>query len=215
MEREYKWMLAGRPTFDALIGSAMVEQAILGQYEIHMQAIYYDTEDRLVAGCGGALRLRRENGTSVCCLKLDEQGQGAWKARKEYEVRAQDIEGGLAGLASMVGKEGAHALCLSLKGRQLMETCRTDFVRSACHLRISMPSGACEGELAFDFGEMACGARSAPLCELEFEHIAGDEQPFHDFAEALAEAFCLMPQPLSKMARAMGLSDAAGQWGIA
>ena len=202
MEEEYKWKIEDKKVFHDILNSNIVTQALVSKQDIQMQAIYYDTEDHLLAQMRGALRLRKENDASVCCLKLAEQGEGALKSRKEYEVTAQDVYSGLMQLKDIIKTE---ELGILLRSNSLVELCRTDFVRNACLLHVSMPFGTCSGELAFDFGEISCGTHSAPLCEMEFEYKNGDLQSFHDFARELERTFTLNAQPLSKMARAMNL----------
>ena len=47
--------------------------------------------------------------------------------------------------------------------------------------------------------------RSAPLCEIELEYVAGDEKAFHALAAELADQLDLVPENESKLARAMKL----------
>jgi len=204
MEKEYKWMIENKTMFHNIVNSSIVAQALVSKQDIQMEAIYYDTEDHLLAQMHGALRLRKENDVSVCCLKLAEQGEGALKTRKEYEVTAQDIYSGLTRLKNIIEAEGLDIL---LRSSSLVELCRTDFIRNAYLLCIDKPSGICEGELAFDFGNMSCGTCRAPLCEMEFEYKSGDLHSFHNFAHQLESTFALTPQPLSKMGRAMELKE--------
>ncbi|MGN1030058.1 MAG: CYTH domain-containing protein [Butyricicoccaceae bacterium] len=202
MEREYKWKLSGEAEFERILGTDAVSQAVIGGQDYHMQAIYYDTENHLFAKLQGGLRLRKENGASVCCLKLAAAAEGACKSREEYEVEAPDI---YSGLTALIGAGAPKEVCMMAASSTLTELCRTDFKRRAYTLHIHTPSGTCEGELAFDFGKLARGDRSIPLCEMEFELKCGDLQPFHAFAHTLEKTFELAPQPLSKMARAMAL----------
>ena len=202
MEREYKWKLSGADEFDRIVSTDTVAQTVTGQQDFHMQAIYYDTENQLFAQMQGGLRLRKENDASVCCLKLAAKERGACKTREEYEAEAPDI---YSGLTALIGAGAPKELCMMAASSTLVELCRTDFVRRAYHLHIHAPSGICEGELAFDLGRLSRGDHSIPLCEMEFEYKRGDLQPFHAFAHILEQTFDLVPQPLSKLARAMAL----------
>lgn len=202
MEREYKWKLSGAADFDRMLQSDIIAQTVTGHQNLHMQAIYYDTENQLFTQMHGGLRLRRENDASVCCLKLAAKEHGACKTREEYEVEAPDI---YSGLTALIEAGAPKELCMMAASSQLIELCRTDFIRRAYQLHINAPSGVCEGELAFDFGRLGRFDHSIPLCELEFEYKRGDLQPFHAFAHQLEQSFGLTPQPLSKMARAMSI----------
>ena len=60
-------------------------------------------------------------------------------------------------------------------------------------------------ELALDQGTLRHGEKTAPLCEIELEYVAGSEDAFHALAAELADHLSLMPEPDSKLARAMQL----------
>ena len=60
-------------------------------------------------------------------------------------------------------------------------------------------------ELALDEGTLRHGGRTAPLCEIELEYVAGSEDAFHSLAAELAEYLSLVPEPESKLVRAMKL----------
>ena len=203
MEFEYKWIISDEEMFHKIVTSNKVAPLVIGKHDIHMQAVYYDTADQLIKQKGGALRLRKENDLSICCLKLKEQGEGAYKTRKDFEVEAENIYDGLTSLASI--DDESTDICSLLKNSTFIELCRTNFLRHAYLLNIEIPSGRCNGELAFDHGEMSLGTQSMPLCEMEFEYKSGDFQAFHDFADLLQTEYRLTPQPLSKFARGMGL----------
>ena len=203
MEYEYKWIISDEKMFRKIATSNTVASFVLSKNDIHMQAIYYDTANQLLKQMGGALRLRKENDDTLCCLKLKEQGEGAYKTRKEFEVEADNIYDGLTGLASDVDE--SNDICNLLKNSTFVELCRTDFLRQAYLLNIELSSGSCRGELAFDYGKISLGTQSMPICEMEFEYKSDDFQAFFDFADLLQKEFCLTPQPLFKFARGMGL----------
>ena len=157
MEKEYKWRAD-----EYLLGQALLwASSRIGSQSrtIHMQSQYFDTPDGLLRQQQGALRLRRENDRSVCCLKLrNENTPGGMRAHEEYQCDAQTVQEGLRALPD----KGA-------------------------------PRDLCEQAL------------SAPLCEIELEYVAGGEQAFHDLAAELAGHLSLVPEPESKLARAMKL----------
>lgn len=198
MEKEYKWSVSGEDVFERLLHSDAVSPLVSQRQVIEMEAIYYDTADGVVSGIGGGLRLRKENGQSVCCLKLEASGSGAMKIREEYECPASTIEEGLQHLPAY-GAPGA--LCDTLLMLYVAETCRTVFKRNATVL--STPSFT--AELSFDTGLLLANGRTGTICEIELELKNGSEEAFDRFCGKLESTFSLTPQPLSKLARALAL----------
>ena len=92
-------------------------------------------------------------------------------------------------------------LCTLALAAPLEMLCAVDFTR--CAVRLRQEDALCE--LALDEGELRHGTRTAPLYEIELELRAGGEQPFHALAAALADRFSLIPEPESKLARALRL----------
>lgn len=202
MELEYKWKLTADTELDRLLHWVLTSAALESRETTEMKAVYYDTQDRLFSQMHGALRIREENQSRVCCMKLQTHAQGAYTLRKEYEVSAPDVYTGL----SLLPAQGAPAeLCLRAAQGPVVELCRTEFIRQAYRLVIGGGDELCRAELAVDAGTAAREDRSAPLSELELEHTGGSTEVFHRFAAQLAGTFHLEAQPLSKLARAMAL----------
>lgn len=200
MEREFKWDIPSPADFSRIADSARVVPLVQSSGDIQMQAMYFDTADNLIARTRGGLRLRRENGESVVCLKLSakESFDGACKAREEYECTAPDIRTGLRKLPSVGAPQ---AFCDTLCKSNLLEIGRMEFTRHAYQLAYR----DCTCELSLDSGKMRRIGRSAPICEMELELKTGSEADFDALALALQDAFSLHPQPLSKLARMMQL----------
>ena len=196
-EKEYKWRADQYTLGQALFWAS----SRIGSQSrtIHMQSQYFDTADGLLQSHGAALRLRRENERSICCLKLrSETTSGGLRAHEEYQCDAQTIEEGLRALPF----QGApHALCEKALAAPLAVICTVDFRR--CAVLLQQDNTVCE--LALDEGTLAHAAHTAPLCEIELEHVAGSEQVFHSLADELAAYLSLVPEPESKLTRAMKL----------
>ena len=62
-------------------------------------------------------------------------------------------------------------------------------------------------ELALDQGVLLGGGKELPFAEAEVELKSGSDHTALSFAEALAKEFALKPQPKSKLARAMALTE--------
>lgn len=197
MEHEYKWRAD-----EALLGGALLwASGRLGSASrtIHMRSQYFDSADGLLRQNEAALRLRLENSRGVCCMKLrNVSTPEGMRTHEEYECEAATIEEGLARLPEAGAPKD---LCAKAASAELAVQCTVDFMRVA--VLIQQNDTVCE--LALDQGELQHEGRTAPLCEIELEHIVGSEEPFHALAAELAEHLSLDPEPESKLARAMKL----------
>ena len=120
------------------------------------------------------------------------------RAHEEYQCEAKTLEDGLCRLP----EQGApRELCEKALAAPLVCTCKVNFRRCA----VLLQEGDTVCELALDQGELAHEGRTAPLCEIELEYVAGGEDGFHALAAELAAQLDLVPEPLSKLARAMRL----------
>ncbi len=197
MEQEFKWD-ADPALQERVLHWALAREAGCAKL-VEMDARYFDTPDGQLAAERAALRLRREGGESVCCLKLrGADASSGLHAHEEYECGASCVAEGLSSLP----EHGAPIdLCTRLRTLPLTENCRITFSRYALLLR----TGGAEAELALDYGQMSADGKSAPLCEIELERKGGSEEWFLALGQALAQEFALKPQPLSKLARARAL----------
>lgn len=195
MERELKWHADARLQ-DEVAAWATALCTAKAHYE--MDARYYDTADGMLAARRAGLRIRRENGESVCCLKCDVHTAGAEHIREEYECPADTIEHGLAALPAA----GAPAaLCDALAQSGVQEICRVRFIRHA----LTLTYQGATAELALDTGTLSRSGQEAPLCEIELEAKSGSDEGFRALCARLSSAFFLRPEPRSKLARAMAL----------
>ncbi|MCQ2407446.1 MAG: CYTH domain-containing protein [Oscillospiraceae bacterium] len=201
MEREYKWKLTAVPV-QALAAYLHEYPVRLSQDTVHMAAVYYDTPDGHVYRNGCALRIRRENDRSVCCLKRTIKKEGAQALREEYETEAATVQEGLLRLA----ESGApRELCIFLSAQPMQELARTEFIRNwyLIENRDSVPFTA---EFAVDVGALGISGHMEAFEELELELKSGDAGAFQAFAAELEQRFSLIPQPASKLARAIAVS---------
>lgn len=204
MEREYKWQIP-QETLAALAETLHTAEGRLSHETVQMAAVYYDTADNLVYRSGAALRIRRENARSVCCMKRTVSKQGAQALREEYEVEAETLSEGLSKLPDV----GApRALCEQLRGQEFRELARTEFTRN-CYLLEIRASASFTAELAVDVGALGVSGHMLPFEELELELKSGDAAAFQAYADALEAQFSLIPQEKSKLARAVDAANAA------
>jgi len=191
MGKELEWKFAADSA-----ALARVERETDGEFRtIRMEAVYYDTKRRALKARRWALRLRRENGASVVCLKTPGEG----RARGEWEARAVSLE---AAAGSLVA-QGAPPELLPLTREGLEAVCATRFTRRAALLDVD---GA-RVELALDEGVLESGGKTAPLCELEVEYKSGDPAAAETFAKLLAARYSLAEEAKSKFQRAAALGN--------
>ena len=200
MEREYKWMIP-QETLPELADFLHRAGTRLSQDTLHMSAVYYDTADSLVYKNGAALRIRRENDRSVCCMKRTRKKEGAQALREEYEVEAESLS---EGLEKLPDAGAPRDFCDMLRQQTFRELGRTDFIRN-CYLLQIGEAASFTAELAVDVGSLGAKAHMQPFEELELK--SGDTAAFIAFAEMLEQKFSLVPQMRSKLARAIAAAE--------
>lgn len=173
---------------------AAIRQDFDGFQEYAMETTYFDTADGALAARKITLRLRKENGVSICTMKtpLSDGSRG------EFECQACDIRQGLA----MLAKLGAPAQILALTQQELIPVCGAKFTRLAT--QVSTADGT--AELALDRGVLLGGGQEMPLCEVEVELKTGSDEAVLALADALAEKYGLLPEKHSKFRRALALA---------
>ena len=166
-----------------------------------MRTTYYDAPDRRFARANMTLRRRMENGRSVLCVKAPAQdvaGAPGAKQRGEWEHEGTDLP---AALPEFVA-QGAPKILLEAADCGLEPVCGAEFERTA--IPLSFPDGS-RSELAFDSGRLLGEKRTCPLCEMELERKAGAVSASLRLLEQLVRRFDLLPEPMSKYARAKRL----------
>lgn len=188
MGREYELKFQA----DADKVSAIFAAYPLPWQEIAMETTYYDTMDGAISGQHWTLRRRLENGRSVCTLKTPAPDGG----RGEWETEKSSIREAIAELSFLSG--------FTLPaGETLLPVCGARFRRLCA--TVVLPHGT--AELALDQGVLLGGGRELPLCEVEVEAKSGSEEDVRTFAETLAAAYGLTPEPESKYRRASALAE--------
>lgn len=175
-----------------------IQQAILTEYPdfrtIQMETTYFDTPNYALSAQRITLRLRKENGISICTLKcpLADGSKGEW------ECPADEIGEGVAALAHL----GAPRQALALAENKLQIVCGARFTRRA----VDVPTADGMAELAVDNGVLLGGGKEIPLIEVEVELKSGTDGAMLAFAERLARAYGLQPEKKSKFRRALDLA---------
>lgn len=161
---------------------------------IAMETVYYDNACGDMARRRWTLRRRRENQRIVCALKTPGDGSGSG----EWETECDRIEDAIEPLCAI----GAPRELQHLTASGLHPVCGAKFTRLAG----LVDAPGCTIELALDQGVLMGADKEAGLCEVEVELKSGTEEAAVFFAQDLAEAYGLHPEPKSKIQRALALT---------
>jgi inorganic triphosphatase YgiF len=162
-----------------------------------LAAVYFDTPDEQLARARVALRLRREGAVWVQTLKAEG---GSAMHRLEHNVVVAGARQPALDLSRHDGSAAGQALRAVLAGAPdapLLARYATEVQRTQRLLRV----GGARIELALDEGRITAGPRSLPICELEFELLAGTPQALLDVAGRWADRFGLVLDVRSKSER--------------
>lgn len=161
-----------------------------------LDAVYYDTPDRLLDRNGLALRVRRSGKRHVLTVK--RSGSGDPLTRDEWEVALPD---GTLDLARLPLAEIGEPLA-GLSSGQLAPVFATRIRR---RLRRLDYAGALI-EIAVDEGTIETGENSLPVSEIELELKEGEAAALYELGLALLDIAPLQLETRSKSARGYGLA---------
>lgn len=167
---------------------------------INMQSVYYDTTDNFLQSQKCGLRLRQENESSVCCLKIDFKAQNGIFSRREYECPADTIYSGIKNLSL---DEANEAILKNLLNKDLKEICRINFQRTAYLL--TKPDFLAEA--CIDDGYFSANDKNENFLELEIEFKQGDVASFETFCSEFALENNLITEDKSKLLRGILLKN--------
>lgn len=162
-----------------------------------MRTVYYDDTLRRLSAGHFTLRLRQENGLSVCTFKTPAKGF----ARVEAECEAQTVEEGAKILAEHpeLPPEAADIL----REGAFFPRCGARFLRKTRLCR----KGDTTFHLCLDEGVLENGGQVQPLCELELELCEGAAGDLQQAAELLMQRYQLPLCEKSKQQRATELGQ--------
>ena len=161
--------------------------------KIRMETTYYDTPSGALSAKRYMLRLRLENGVSICTLKTSLNGN----LRGEWEVRCDDLTTAIPELCKLGCPSDFADLCRE----GLVPICGARFTRRAGTLTFLESTV----ELALDQGVLFAGSKEVPLCEIEVEHKSGSREATDALGRQLADIYNLQTEEKSKFARALAL----------
>ncbi|MDO9165535.1 MAG: CHAD domain-containing protein [Rhodoferax sp.] len=166
--------------------------------------VYYDTPEQVLRQQRIALRIRRvgteANPQWLQTLKTGGCSESALSQRGEWEVPVPDAALSLDVLKatpwSSIDPDGSVFQALS--------ACfATTFERTSWLVRRRDGSVV---EVALDIGQVVVGDKTAPICELELELLAGQPTALFDTAQQIARALAVLPLTMSKAERGYALA---------
>ncbi len=196
--REIELKLVGsQDALETLRGADLIARHARNQgVTRRLDAVYYDTPDRLLDRNGLSLRVRRSGKRHVQTLK--RSGSGDPLSRDEWEVALPD---GALDLALLPLAEIGEPLA-SLSVGQLAPVFATRIRR---RLRRLDYAGALI-EIAFDDGTIEAAEKSLPVAEVELELKEGEAVALYELGLALLDIAALQIETQSKSARGYGLA---------
>ena len=171
----------------------------------NLHNVYYDTPEQVLRQQRVALRIRRvDSGAELHwlqTLKTGGRGNSALRQRGEWEVGVPGPSLVLDALKAMpwskIDPDGTVF-------RSLVPAFVTTFERTSWVVRRRDGSAV---EVALDIGHITAGAKSAPICELELELLAGQPTALFDIAQQIACSIAVLPLAQSKSERGYNLAQ--------
>ena len=146
MEKEYKWRADESCSVRRCYG---LPRGLAQRQTINMESQLFDTADGLLKEHQAALRLRRENDRSVCCMKLRNTDTPDGMRAHEYRCEAVSLCLTVCAVCPELG--APNDLCERALAADLQEICTVSFRRCA----VLLQEGDTVCEMALDEGETA------------------------------------------------------------
>jgi inorganic triphosphatase YgiF len=173
--------------------------------QLHLHNVYYDTPGQILRQARVALRMRRMGSAAkpkwLQTLKMGGTDDSALSQRGEWEV---PLPGASLTLAALEATPWARLDPDGSVFRALAPCFVTTFERTRWTVRRRDGSVV---EVALDIGHIAVGDKTAPLCELELELLAGQPAALFDMARQIAHGMAVLPLNTSKAQRGYALAQ--------
>lgn len=165
---------------------------------------YFDTPDMQLRHWDMGLRVRGRNGKREQTIKTAGKVVGGIHTRPEYNV---DIDADIPDLSLFPADIWPEGAALEATQARLACIFNTDFRR----LTWLVEEGQTRIEIALDQGLICAAGKEEPLCELEFELMAGEPLALLDLAAELAGSLPLRLGKASKAQRGYRLAGMASK----
>ena len=200
MELEMKYSIPDKETADAIWEDGFLSSMsdLSSAEKVVMKAVYFDTEDRVLASHDAALRVRSEGELCFATLKWNGRSDDGLHEREEINIPVSGETSFIKLEPDMfsASEEGREIMKLT-EGKELRNLLETRFLRK----RIKVDFEGNIIELAIDTGSIITDAGDAPIMELELELFAGDKESVKKLGDSLSERYGLVPMNASKFAR--------------
>ena len=197
IEIEYKLHVADEAALDRLLTAPELESLRITPWrETRMKTTYYDTLNGCLSDRRWMLRLRKENGVGIVCLKTPLPGQ---EGRGEWQISAEAVDA--AAIEHLI-EAGAPEELRELCAGGLCAVCGAEFLRRSAMLEL--PDGS-RAEAAGDCGRLFGKTQTLPFTELELELYHGGPEATKHLVATLCQRYGLSEEPQSKAARARAL----------
>ncbi|QYK13533.1 CYTH domain-containing protein [Shewanella rhizosphaerae] len=147
---------------------------------IHLTNSYYDTPDLQLRRWDMGLRIRGRDGQFEQTIKTAGTVVGGVHSRPEYNIDIDQAKVNLSLFPTEIWPEGAE---IDPVQDALVSLFDTDFTRMSWHIYLDESLV----EVALDIGSISANGQCEPICELEFELLAGDAQALLALAERVTE----------------------------
>jgi inorganic triphosphatase YgiF len=174
---------------------------------LNLHNIYFDSPSQHLRQARIALRLRRvdsddhQEGHWLQTLKMGGQSDSALSQRGEWEV---PVPGPQLSLQALQDTPWAEFDPSGEVFRSLSPCFTTRFKRVNWVVR---RRDGTQLEVSLDLGDILVGAKSAPICELELELLAGQADALFGTAQALSQSLAVLPLNASKSERGYTLAQ--------
>jgi len=174
---------------------------------LNLHNIYFDSPSQSLRQARIALRLRRvdsddhQEGHWLQTLKMGGQSDSALSQRGEWEVPVPGPQLSFQALQDTPWTE------FDPNGeifRSLSPCFTTRFKRVSWVVR---RRDGTQLEVSLDLGDIVVGTKSAPICELELELLAGQPDALFGTAQALSQSLAVLPLNASKSERGYTLAQ--------
>ena len=206
MEIELKYLIPDKETIDMMWQEAVfkVYGNVDSMSQIEMDAIYYDTEDRVLGSADTAFRVRKEGPIYVATLKWGGHQHEGLHEREELNIQLHDDPAVvLPSLEIFAQHEKGRQLIGLVGDKPLQALIETSFTRQI--MRIDTGSAICE--VALDTGSIITPAGDLEISELEIELFTGDVSDIEKIGADLEKRFGLKTGVESKFGRGIQLIE--------
>lgn len=206
--QEIKLQLALLASDTSSLGKLLARVPVLARRKPTHQSlhdVYYDTPEQVLRQQRVALRIRRMGGDAqphwLQTLKTGGRGNSGWSQRGEWEV---GVPGPALVLEALKARPWSKIDPDGTVFRSLAPAFVTSFVRTRWRVRRRDGSAV---EVALDIGHTTAGDKSAPICELALELLAGQPTALFDIARQIARSIAVLPLTQSKSERGYNLAQ--------